>query len=367
MGAMNELINAEAVERLIRCLTRASPKTTFEAVRETIANLDPLSLRERSDLVSIALLADLPQGYRGIAQVFRRALKDGTFSGWIIWPVTETVTTAALADRSAGVFEDGLGLLAELTPRLSAEFAIRRFLEADLGRALDVVMAWTTSDDEHVRRMASEGTRSFLPWAIRVRALLANPAATLPILTALHRDPSDYVRRSVANHLNDLARQNADLVVRTAQRWLADSGDDPNTQWVVRHGLRTLIKKAHPGALALMGFGEASLTVSEIDLDSELIVSPGELAFAFSITNDGIEPVRLAVDYVIHFLKSNGVLSEKGFKLATKPVLPGETIQLRKRHSFRPITTRVYYPGEHAVELQVNGRRSGRTTFVLQL
>ncbi|RIJ78264.1 DNA alkylation repair protein [Nakamurella silvestris] len=371
MGTMNELINASAIRTLVRVLTPAAPGVTFTAVRATTAQLGELNLRARSDLVSRALLADLPDDYPQIAAIFRAALADPAFTGWLIWPVTETVATAALAaptrprpTRSA--FIDGLELLAELTPRLTSEFAIRRFLQADLAAALEVVTGWTAHPDEHVRRLASEGTRQFLPWAIRVPALLAAPTATLPILTALHRDPSEYVRRSVANHLNDLSRQNPGIVTATARDWLA-ADEDTNTRWVVRHGLRTLIKKADPEALALMGFQPATVSVSALALEAGTVVSPGDLVFTFDVTNEGEEPARLAVDYVIHYLKSNGTHSEKVFKLGTKTVAPGERLTLTKRQSFKPITTRVHYAGEHAVELQINGARHHRTPFHLQL
>jgi len=363
---MNELINAAAVGQLVRTLTSAAPGVTFRHVKATARQLGDLSLRARSDLVSAALLADLPADYPAIATTFRSALADPAFGGWTMWPVTETVTAAALAAPDDTAFEDGLQLLAELTHRLTAEFAIRRFLQADLGRALHVVAGWTDHPDEHVRRLASEGTRQFLPWAIRVPALLAAPTATVPIITALHRDQSEYVRRSVANHLNDLSRQNPDLVVDTARQWLAD-GDDATSRWVVRHGLRTLVKKGHPEALALMGFRSVAVSVSALELQDETVIAPGDLEFAFLVTNDGTEPARLAVDYVIHYLKNNGTHSERVFKLSAKTLAPGEQLRLTKRHSFKPITTRVHYPGEHAVELQVNGTRHSRTPFHLQL
>ena len=383
---MNELINADAVAGLRRHLTRASPGSALDrllGVETLLAGLDPdqaeaLSLRARTDLVSEALLADLPDGYDGTAAVVRRALADESFGGWVIWPVGETVTSrvlAASASRDGGSrsgsaadgdrFDDGLELLAELTPRLTSEFSIRRLLEHDLERALPRILAWTGSDDEHVRRLASEGTRSFLPWAIRVRALLAAPQATVPILDALYRDESDYVRRSVANHLNDLSRQNAELVVEVAGRWL--SAPDDNTAWVVRHALRTLVKKAHPGALGLLGFAPVTVSVTPPVLESAAIALPGDLDFSFTLTNDGNTTERMAVDYVVHFMKSNGRQAEKVFKLTATTLTPGQSVTLAKRHALRQMTTRVHYAGLHSLELQVNGQRLTRTDFELTL
>ncbi|WP_245861546.1 DNA alkylation repair protein [Compostimonas suwonensis] len=378
---MNELIDRGTVDRLRGILTEAAARVAsvepaftepafatpafaeppFPALRQAAHGVDGLNLRARSDLVSAALEADLPDDYRAVSRLFRAALENPGFDDWMIWPVSETTTTLALASPDPRDFDDGLALLAELTPRLTAEFAIRRFLEADLERSLASVERWTSSDDEHVRRLASEGTRPFLPWARRVRSVLASPESTVPILDALYRDESEYVRRSVANHLNDLSREQPELVTAVAAGWLRHP--DENTVRVVRHGLRTLVKKAHPGALALMGFEEAAISVSEPVLDTAVVTLPGELGFAFEVTNEGETATRLGIDYVVYYVKSNGSHSEKVFKLTTALIEPGATLRVAKRHAFRPMTTRVHYAGEHALELQINGRRYAKTGF----
>jgi 3-methyladenine DNA glycosylase AlkC len=273
--------------------------------------------------------------------------------------VTEATTTLALAPADPAAFADGLGLLAELTPRLTGEFAIRRFLAADLGGALDVITTWTNHPDPHVRRLASEGTRPYLPWAVRVPALLARPDATVPILDALHRDDSEYVRRSVANHLNDLSRHAPDLVVERAKAW-TDGSDVP---WGVRHGTRTLVKKGHPATLALLGFAPVAVTVTDLELDTNDVTLPGAVGLTASIRNDGPEPARLAIDYVVHYVKADGRLAPKVFKLTTRTLDPGESVTVATRHALRQMTTRVHHPGQHAVELQVNGQRYGHATF----
>lgn len=362
---MNELINPGVVRSLERILAAASPDRDFRHLAGTAGHLDDLSLRERTDLLSRALLADLPEGYSGTAVIFRRALDDPDFTGWMIWPVTEAAVTPALAGTEPGDFDDCLALLAELTPRLTAEFAIRRLLAADLDRALARIQGWTSHPDWRVRRLASEGTRAYLPWAVRVPELTARPAATLPILDALYRDTVEDVRRSVANHLNDLARHAPDEVVATAARWLA--APDANTPRVVRHGLRTLVKKAHPGALELLGFPPASLAVTPPRLDRAVVELPGELAFDFRVTNLGPAEARLAVDYVVHYAKANGTRTEKVFKLGTSVLGPGESRNFSKRHAFRQMTTRVHHAGGHALQLQVNGVRYPAADFTVRV
>ncbi|BAS10887.1 uncharacterized protein YhaZ [Arthrobacter sp. Hiyo4] len=209
MGVMNELINRQGVETLARILAEAAPGPDWPHVTAAAAQLDQLSLRGRTDAVSSALLADVRQlpepGYPTAARIFRSALTGVGFTGWILWPVSETAVTLALESGAAPDFDDCLALLAELTPRLTGEFAIRRLLAADLEHSLEIIQGWTAHPDEHVRRLASEGTRPYLPWAVRVPAVVLYSEASLPILDALYRDPSEYVRRSVANHLNDVA------------------------------------------------------------------------------------------------------------------------------------------------------------------
>lgn len=360
MGAMNELINGEAVMSLTGQLQRIDPGRSFDKVVASIGELDPLNLRARSDLISDALIADLPDGYAEVAAMFRKALADPGFEGWMLWPVTETVTRLAVRED----FEDGLRLLAELTPRFTGEFAIRPFLAADLPRALKVITHWATDPDEHVRRLASEGTRPLLPWARRVPAITRAPESTIPILDALYRDESETVRRSAANHLNDISRIQPELAVAVASGWL-DNPDEYAAK-TVRHAMRTLVKKAHPGALTLMGFGEVSLAVSPLVLESATVRLPADLVFDVDITNDGAASSRLAIDFVIHYMKSSGRHAEKVFKLAVTDLQSRETIRFRKKHRFQQMTTRVHYPGTHILELQINGKRHGRAEFQVE-
>jgi 3-methyladenine DNA glycosylase AlkC len=373
MGVMNELINRENVGMLAKILAEAAPGSHWPHVVAAASELDLLSLRARTDAVSRALLADLrllpDPGYPTAARAFRSALTAAGFTGWILWPVSEAAVTLALEAGSGADpgkdFDDCLALLAELTPRLTGEFAVRRLLAADLERSLQAIQGWTVHPDEHVRRLASEGTRPYLPWAVRVPGIVLAPEATIPLLDALYRDPSDYVRRSVANHLNDVARHAPALVVATAQRWL--SAPDSNTAPVVRHGLRTLIKNAHPGALALLGFVPASIAVNGPRLDRDSLALPGELAFDFEISNTGPADARLAVDYVVHYVKANGTRSAKVFKIGALTLAAGETRSVTKRHAFRQMTTRVHHAGVHALELQINGIRHGHTEFQVRV
>ncbi|HEX4358284.1 MAG TPA: DNA alkylation repair protein [Pseudonocardia sp.] len=364
MPTADELLSADAVLGLIGCLRVAAPDAEPTALRRALAALPGQALAERARAVRDALLADLPGGFRPFASVVDRALADRAFTGWMIWPVSEAVAALAARPGAGDEFEAGLALLARLTGRLTGEFAIRTFLDADLDRTLGVVRSWTGHADEHVRRLASEGTRPRLPWARRVRAITDRPDAALGLLDALYRDESEYVRRSVANHLNDVSRLDAALATGTARRWLA--APDGHTGAVVRHALRSLVKAGDPDALALLGFEPpAGIVLSVFALTGSTVELGGGLGFAFSVANHGAEPARLAIDYVIHHRKANGTLAPKVFKLTTRTLDPGAAATIERTHSFRPISTRRYYPGEHAVEIQVNGTRLGRHEFLL--
>ncbi|MFE5139595.1 DNA alkylation repair protein [Streptomyces fagopyri] len=364
MPLAEELLGSAAVAALADCLDRAGRPHDAKAVRACGKRLDGLALRERSDLVRDVLTASLPEGYAATQAVVRTALADPGFTGWMIWPVTEAVVTRALEDDDPDSFEAALHLLAELTPRLTAEFAIRRMLRADLARTLRVVQRWTDHPDEHVRRLASEGTRPRLPWAIRVPGLLTSPELTRPVLDALYRDPSEYVRRSVANHVNDISHAVPDLAVEVAAGWSA--APDEHTPRVVRHALRTAVKKGHPGALSLMGFEPATeVAVLGPQLDEDRVTVGDEITFAFDVANEGAAPAKLVIDYVIHYQKANGSTAPKVFKLTTRTLDAGERVSISRRHSFRKITTRVFHPGAHALELQVNGEVRGRAEFTL--
>ncbi|GHH76164.1 DNA alkylation repair protein [Promicromonospora soli] len=364
MPFADELISDSTATALTEAVRAAAPDVVLRALPETVGRLGDLSLRERADLLRDALLADLPGSYEDLALVVRTARAGAApFGGWLIWPVTSAVAARAVEENTDAAFDDAMALLADLTGRLSAEFAIRTLLRHDLDRAIGAVAAWAGSDDVDVRRLASEGTRPYLPWAVRVPEILARPDVTVPVLDALYRDESDYVRRSVANHLNDLSRDHPELVVATAGRWLADPAT--TTPGLVRHALRTLIKRGHPGALELLGFGPASLEIDGPVLGAARVPFGGTVRFTAAVRNVSAEQARLSIDYVVHHRKANGSQTAKTFKLTTRTLAPGEQLQISREHSFRPITTRRYYPGPHAVTLQINGVATDRATFEL--
>lgn len=363
MPFADELLGRSQATELVNLLEVAADGRRLTETRSASTQLDDLALGARSSRLAAAILADLPMPFAGFATIVRLALRDASLSGWMVWPLSNAVSAAAIADGGEAAFDDGMQLLSELTPRLTCEWAVRPMLRARLERSLETMLDWASSDDEHVRRLASEGSRPYLPWGTRVAGITENARLTAPILTALYRDESEYVRRSVANHLNDISRHDTELVLELASAWLADG--DEHTPKLVRHALRTLVKRGDTDALALLGFGAAEVAVDGPTLDRSSIVLGDELLITASVRNTGDAAAKLVVDYIVHHVKADGGRTPKTFKISTTTLAPGESMTIRKRHAIKPITTRRHHPGVHAVELQVNGVRHGFAEFDL--
>ena len=246
----------------------------------------------------------------------------------------------------------------------TAEFAIRPFLVAHTDLALDHLARWVEDPDPHVRRLVSEGTRPRLPWGGNLRAFQADPAPGLRLLERLKDDPSEYVCRSVANHLNDIAKDHPAIALTVCERWSRDAG--PERRWIVRHGLRALMKQGDRRALGLLGYDDkARVTAGALTVTPGSVVLGGAIDFSLDLVSTGAGTQKLLVDYAIHHRKANGATTPKVFRLKTLDLAPGATVRLAKRHPLKPITTRRYHPGTHEVEVILNGRAVARAAFEL--
>lgn len=364
MGTMDELISPTVVSRLRSVLDATAPTLDLPALSAAERAVPGMRLRQRVDIVRDALLSDLPAGFAAAEQIVLGMLDDPRFDGWMIWPATEFIVARALETGSVKDYDGAMALLARLTVRLTGEFAVRDLLIARPERGLALMRTLAEHDDEHVRRFASEGSRAYLPWAKQVPWLLSHARATRSILDAVYRDPAEYVRRSVANHLNDLSRVDPAVVIETASDW--SNHADANTPWVLRHGLRTLIKRGDSAALALVGFEGNNLHVADPRLSAEIIPFGGALQITTEVTNYGTRVATVAIDYSIGFRRANGSMRPKTFKVGSRRIPAGGSVVVTKVHSFRPITTRTYYPGRHFVTVQANGVLSSRTDFLLE-
>jgi 3-methyladenine DNA glycosylase AlkC len=261
-------------------------------------------------------------------------------------------------------WDASLPALERFTQHMTCEYAIRPFIIQDQDRALQQMMAWTDHPQPEVRRLASEGCRPLLPWGKVLHALKQNPKPILPILERLKDDSERFVRLSVANNLNDLSKHNPDLVLEVLAKWALDA--DENRRWLINHALRTLIKQGNPHALSLVGFpanSQVKLRNLKVTPNRAKIGDDVQLSFDLHSTSD--EPQKLMVDYKVYFVRANQQRNGKVFKLSKRDLMPREQITISKKHSFRPISTRRYYAGQHTIEIQINGTVCGTVDFTL--
>lgn len=355
---LKDILGPQALVTIADAGVAASPRFDRAAFLATASpGLDALSIMERVRHIADALWPALPDDYAEALAIVR-AMAPQLTHGFQAVAVTEFVARHGLDD-----IDRSLAALAELTRFGSAEFAVRPFLVQDSARTLAVMAQWSRSENEHVRRLASEGSRPRLPWAARVPALKADPMLAAPILETLKGDPSAYVRKSVANHLNDIAKDRPDWLVDRLASW---PKDDPRTVWIIRHALRTLIKQGDPRALALIGVGHgAAVTVRDFAVAPASVRLGDAITITADLTSTAAEAERLVVDYRLHYARAGGKSAAKVFKLRTFELGSGETIGLSIRQTIKDFSTRRHHPGTHEVELIVNGQTMARTSFDL--
>lgn len=353
---LKDILGPQALETIGDAGKAASPRFDRAAFLSAAADgLDALSIMERVRHIAGALHGALPASYPEALSIIR-ALAPQLTHGFQAMAVTEYVARYGLDD-----FDRSMDALADLTRFGSAEFAIRPFLAADTPRALAIMTRWASSDNEHVRRLASEGARPRLPWAARVPALKADPTLAAPILEILRADGSLYVRKSVANHLNDIAKDRADWLLGRLQAW---PQDDPHTIWIIRHALRTLIKKGEPRALALIGVGHgAAVSVRRFAVEPDVVRLGDRIAITVDLASDSAKAQRLVVDYRIHYARAGGKTAPKVFKWKTFELGAGDAVTLGISQTIRDFTTRRHHPGRHKVELIVNGQTMASAAF----
>lgn len=251
-------------------------------------------------------------------------------------------------------FDHAMRLQYELTKRFTAEFSIRAYIDKYPAETYARLTQWATDPNHHVRRLVSEGTRPRLPWAPRLRAYQKDPRPVIALLELLKDDPELYVRRSVANNLNDIAKDHPDLAVEVCRRWM--QGASPERQWIIQHALRSLVKQGHSGALELLGVGaKPKIAVSAAKFTPKAAQIGGSVRFEFHLTSTSAKPQSLQIDYRVHFVKANGKTGPKVFKLKRLDLPPRATVTLNGRVSFAPMTTRKPYPDIHVFEAVVNG------------
>ncbi|MFT3807845.1 hypothetical protein [Arenimonas sp.] len=339
--------------------------------KQALAGLDALEFKARAMQVADALEAFLPEDFDRAAGIIEASLgppgegdalgfrtTPAGLAGWICWSLGEYV-----ARRGIETPERAFAALHALTQRFTAEFAIRPILLRHPDSGFRILQAWTRDPSAHVRRLVSEGSRPRLPWGLQLKPLIADPSPSLPLLRALQDDGSAYVRRSVANHLNDIAKDHPDQVAD----WLREHlpGASAERRALLRHASRTLIKQGHASTLKAWGLGRPLNAELHFQVSPKRLRVGETLRLQVELKSQARQSQSLAIDYLVHYLKSNGGSSPKVFKGWTLQLGAGETRRLEKTHSFRPVTTRTLYHGTHRLQLQVNGKVVAEAAIML--
>jgi 3-methyladenine DNA glycosylase AlkC len=325
-----------------------------------------LNLMQRAIKIADALHAHLPGNYAKAIKLLLASL-DGSSNvrGGVTAPFFYLPHTLYVARHGLEHFQLSMQAQYVLTQRFSAEFSIRPFIERHPQQALALFREWARDDNQHIRRLVSEGTRPRLPWASRLREFQRDPTPVLELLELLKDDPELYVRRSVANNLNDIGKDHPKLLVETARRWLQDAS--ANRLWIIKHALRSAVKRADPQVLAVLGFGTAAkVTLSAVEVSPRNPRISERIQISFALSNPTRKPQQVLVDFRIHYVKANGIARPKVFKLKQLTLAAGETVVFRKRVSLQEMTTRKHYPGIHHVDVVINGVAQSLGKFSLR-
>ena len=335
-----------------------------------LQGLDALEMKARALQICAALEATLPPRFDDAAALIEATLAPPGerwadqpagahgLAGWILWPVGEFIARRGLQQP-----ERALQTLHALTQRFTAEFAIRPFIVAHPALVFGTLQRWTQDPSEHVRRLVSEGSRPRLPWGPQLKTLVADPSPTAPLLLALQDDPSEYVRRSVANHLNDIAKDHPGRVADWLVQHLPDAPAERRA--LLRHASRTLIKAGDRRVLAAWGLDKPFKGQAALQLQPAQLRLGESLTLTLVLQSSAARAQKLAVDYAVHHVKADGRLSPKVFKGWSFELPPHGRRELVKQHAMREITTRRYHPGRHGLDIRVNGRVVAEADFEL--
>jgi len=367
----DELFNPTKVAQIAHEIQEVHNSFNVEGfVQDTVDKFPELELMARIYHIREMLKKYLPEEYVESTNILLKALpseldpskRDDDFGDFIYAPYSNFVVSYGCSEAYV---DFSLEALREMTKRFSVEFSIRDFINVFPDETLAMLEVCAVSDNYHERRLASEGLRPKLPWA---KKLTIDYTLPLQHLELLYSDKTRYVTRSVANHLNDIAKIDAPLVIETLKRWQASKKQEPKEMaFIVSHALRTLVKQGNEEALAMLGYvKKPPIEVGDVVLKSSTI-QIGE-ALEFELVLLAKDEAMLMVDYIVHFCTKAGKLSPKVHKLKKISLKKDEKILLSKRHPFKAnMSTRTLYAGEHLLEVQINGTIVHSERFELEL
>ena len=364
---MKNGLSIRAVERIAASMAQVVPQFDAKKFQKNVmVGLEELELKARVHHIiqHVHEAHNLPfkkfcRCLQSVPDVWDRGDASDSKAAFAAWPIIDYIAVHGLAYP-----KESLQTLEKLTSLFTAEFAVRPFIQQHTEISYQQLLRWCESTNEHVRRLASEGSRPRLPWGMQLPQFIADPQPLAAILQLLKADESLYVRRSVANNLNDISKDNTDWMIDLCRDWAKDN--NPDTDWIIKHALRSLVKAGDARVFPLLGYThKPKVTIENFAIDNPCVSLGKELSFSFDIVG-AKKSQDIVVDYVIYFMKANGNLAPKVFKLKNIH-LAQQPVNIQKSHSFKPISTRVYYPGLHQIAVQVNGVEMARLDFSLEV
>ncbi len=362
---LKNIYSKEFFAKFIRSIQKIEPNFNERSFLEQIydAEWEGKELKQRMRHISITLKAHLYEDFEKntetILRLIPQLLKDGFKQDnleFIFLPNFIEIYGIAHYKTAIKAFE-------KITQFVSCEFAVRPFIIEYKEEMIAQMLLWSKHEHPMVRRLSTEGCRPRLPWAIALPTLKKDPSPIIPILENLKNDVSESVRRSVANNLNDISKDNPAIVIDLVKKW---KGVTPETDWLIKHGCRTLLKEGNPEVMQLFGFG----SVDQIKIDKFKVLTPavkigGSLEFAFRIINTANSRSKMRLEYGVYYQKANGTLSRKVFKISEKIYAENSVTTIERKQPFKIITTRKLHIGKHQLSIIINGTEFEKKDFNL--
>lgn len=361
MEPFKNKFNESIIDFLSKEIKKIYPK--FESkkfCKEILKNLHALEMKERVKLISSTLRSYLPQDYIEAVSILIRILhvddeenysyseNKQTINGFIVWPLTQFVQ-----DYGIDYFDASMNALYEMTKRFTSEFAIRAFINKYDDRAFEVLEQWKVDPSKHVRRLVSEGTRPFLPWGNK----LENVSLTrnLELIASLKDDKDDYVRKSVANHLNDISKIDESLMLDICFEWKKTK--NAHVDKIIKHASRSLLKTGNEKALRLNGFvAKPLIEITKFKISKKKIKVGDEINLSFELISKSKKTQSLLIDYIIYYPKKNKKVTSKVFRLKQLEISAEDKIKIEKKISFKDVSIRTLYPGQYFIELKIGSQ-----------
>lgn len=363
-SALKNLYSIGFYNNLTKAVAEAIPGfNKKEFISEIFTDeFEAMELKQRMRHTTVVLNKFLPGDYKAsvriILEIVKRLQQNGVSADGLAYMFIPDYIEVFGIDH----YDESIPALEVITQFVSCEFAVRPFMLRYEDRMIEQMKAWSLHANHKVRRFASEGSRPRLPWAMAIPSLKKDPTAILPILENLKNDPSEWVRRSVANNLNDIAKDHPAIILSIAKKW---KGISKETDAIIKHGSRTLLKQGHPEILKHYNLRSINIQLTDFEILNPIVKIGDSIEFSFVVTNQNPTSQIVRLEYGLYYRKANGQLTRKVFKISEKIFEAGVSAKIIRKQSFRLITTRTFYLGEHELSIILNGEEKGVKKFVL--